>query len=202
MDPNSATPHYEIWIRAANVDYRAAVNVISQDDSEVMAWFDPNFTSPNPAKLDLNALASGPAGFTPLSTGVGGRGIDYVRDHLFDLAKMQLVPPDGAGVTLKNLLDAQIERAKADSEAVAIVFGQAFQDRGADRSFGFSPERGVHDIHMLQGDSGDHAGDDRVNGDGALFLRFSGGETAALFVRFQSQAIETDDTTGLPIAGG
>jgi uncharacterized protein YukJ len=45
---------------------------------------------------------------------------------------------------------------------------------------------------MMQGDSGSYAGDDRVNGDGALFLRFSGGETAALFVRFTTQDVSID----------
>ena len=103
-------------------------------------------------------------------------------------------------VTLKNLLDAQIERSKADNEAVAIVFGPYYQDPGADRTFGFTPERGVHDIHMMQGDTGAHAAEDRANGDGALLLVFKGGETAALFVRFQSQVVGAQAPAAGPAA--
>jgi uncharacterized protein YukJ len=192
IDPTGKTPHYEIWVVAGSVNYRAAVNVISQDGSEVMAYFDADYTSPNPQKLDLDALAGGAQGFDALSTGTDGQGLDYLRDKLFPLDQMAVIPPEGAGVTLKSQLDAQIQRAKADGGAVAIVYGQYFQDQGADESFGFSPERGVHDIHMMQGDSGKFAEDDRENGDGALFLRFSGGATAALFVRFSSQSIAVD----------
>ncbi|MGF6600850.1 uncharacterized protein YukJ [Paraburkholderia sp. GAS448] len=189
IDPSGRTPHYEIWVQGNGMNYRVAVNVISQDGSEVMAYFDPDYTSPDPHKLDPAALASGAAGFAQLTTGPTGTGLDYLRDKLFPLDKMSVIPPEGAGVTLKNLLDGQIERAKADTGAVAIAFGESFQDPTPDQTFGFSPERGVHDIHMMQGDSGTFAGDDRVNGDGALFIRFTSGETAALFVRFSTQDI-------------
>ena len=106
---------------------------------------------------------------------------------------MAPIPPDGQGVTLRNLLDGQVERAKADHSAVVIAFGEFFEDRGRDATFGFTPERGVHDIHMMQGNTGSFADDNRINGDGALFIRFAGGETVALFVRFTTQSITTDD---------
>ena len=196
IDPSGRTPHYEIWVQGNGVNYRVAVNVFSETGSDVMAYFDPNYTSPNPDKLDLAARASGAAGFAPLTTGPGGTGLDYLQDKLFPLDKMSVIPPEGAGVTLKNLLDGQIERAKADAGTVAIAFGESFQDPTPDTTFGFSPERGVHDIHLMQGDSGSFAGDDRTNGDGALFLRFSSGETAALFVRFTTQDISAAGAGG------
>jgi uncharacterized protein YukJ len=190
IDPTGATPHYEIWIVAGGTNYRAAVNVISQDGSEVLAYFDPNFIAPDGfKKVDIADLAGRQSGFTEVRVGDQGAGLDYVHDALFPLGKMTVVPPEGGGVTLKNLLDAQIERAKADNDAVAVVFGQYYQDQGADQRFGFAPERGVHDIHMMQGDTGGHADEDRANGDGALFLVFRGGEIAALFVRFQTQVV-------------
>jgi uncharacterized protein YukJ len=96
-------------------------------------------------------------------------------------------------VTLRNLLDGQVERAKADRDAVVIAFGEFFRDPGRDPTFGFSPELGVHDIHMMQGNEGSFADDNRINGDGALFIRFAGGETIALFVRFSTQSTTTDD---------
>lgn len=190
------SPHYEIWVQANGLDYRIAVNVLSDDGSEVMAYLDPNYVEPPSQKLNLAGRANS-QGFTALQTGPDGKGIDYLRDKLFPVDRMAEIPPEGAGVTLQNLLDGQIERAKADSDAVVIAFGESFEDNGSDHTFGFSPERGIHDIHMMQGNrGGDHDRDNRVNGDGALFLRFTGGETVALFVRFSSQAVETNDSTG------
>jgi uncharacterized protein YukJ len=116
-----------------------------------------------------------------------------LRDDLFPIDAMAPIPPDGQGVTLRNLLDGQIKRAKADRSAVVIAFGEFFQDRGNDATFGFAPERGVHDIHMMQGNSDSFADDNRINGDGALFIRFAGGETIALFVRFSTQSTTTNN---------
>jgi uncharacterized protein YukJ len=189
-DPDRHSPHYEIWVEA-DQNYRIAVNVRSVDGSDVLAHYDPNFT--NPTKLGLAGLAAGAKGFTALPTGPGGRGLDYLRDDLFPIDVMAPIPPDGQGVTLRNLLDGQVERAKADHSAVVIAFGEFFEDRGRDATFGFTPERGVHDIHMMQGNTGSFADDNRINGDGALFIRFAGGETVALFVRFTTQSITTDD---------
>jgi uncharacterized protein YukJ len=198
-DPDGAgkSPHYEIWVNADGADYRVAVNVRSVDGSDVLAYFDPNFTAAT--KLSLPALAGAP-GFRPLATGPEGEGLDYLRDGLFPLASMQDLPAAGSGISLANLLDAQVERAKADAEAVVIAFGESFRDQGSDHTFGFSPEQGAHDIHMMQGNSGSFASDNRVNGDGGLFIRFRGGETAALFIRFTIQEINTDPQTGAPLA--
>lgn len=195
--PSGASPHYEVWIDAGGANYRVAVNVRSVDGSDVLAYFDPDFQQAT--KLNLPARAEGPQGFTPLSTGPGGEGLDYLRDHLFPLDAMQPIPPAGSSISLKNLLDGQIERAKADPRAVAIAVGESFADQGSDETFGFSPEQGVHDIHMMQGNRGSFASDNRVNGDGALFVRYAGGETIALFARFSVQDIETNDQAGAPL---
>jgi uncharacterized protein YukJ len=195
MNPGGRSPHYEIWVKAEG-DYRIAVNVLSVDGSDVLAFFDANFKAAT--KLDLATLASGPLGFTPLRTGPGGQGLDYLRDNLFPIQSMVPIPPEGAGVTLANLLDAQIERAKADKQSIVLACGQFFHDQGSDQTFHFSPEQGVHDIHMMQGNSGNFADDNRVNGDGALFIRYVDGETVALFARFTVQELSTDETTGPP----
>ena len=128
-NPAGHSPHYEIWVQA-DKNYRIAVNVRSVDGSDVVAHYDPNFTKPT--KLDLALLSADTKGFTQLQTGPGGKGLDYLRDDLFPIDAMAPIPPDGQGVTLSNLLDGQIERAKADRAAVVIAFGQFFQDPGRD----------------------------------------------------------------------
>ena len=165
-------------------DRATAVNVV--------AHYDPKFRKPT--KLDLASLAAGEKRFRALQTGPDGEGLDYLRDDLFPLDAMAPIPPDGQGITQSNLLDGQVERAKADQTAVVIAFGEFFQDRGRDETFGFSPELGVHDIHMMQGNRGSFASDNRINGDGAVFMRFDGGETVALFARFREQSTVTDNT--------
>ena len=200
LDPAGTSPHYQIWIRNGEESHRAAVNVRSVDGSDVEALFVPDFTTASP-KLDFGAMAAHP-GFTAIPTGPGGTGLDYLRDGVVDVSAMGDIPMDGSGVSLANLLHASIERAKADPGAVAIILGEHFADNGADQTFGFSPEQGIHDIHMMQGNRGSFAGDNRVNGDGALFIRYAGGETVALFVRFSVQDVRTDDTTGAPLDPG
>jgi uncharacterized protein YukJ len=184
-------PHYEIRV-AADHDYRIAVNVRSQDGSEVFAHFDPRYVSPS-AKLDPAALAASAPGFTPIAVGPGGSGLDYLRDGLFPLDAMSQIPADGQGVTLANLLDAQIKRAEADAGAVVVAFGEYFEDGQPDPVFHFEPGRGVHDIHMMQGNGPNFARDNRINGDGALFIRYGDGDTVALFVRFATQSTATDE---------
>ena len=185
-DPPGPTPHYEIWVQGQG-DWRVAVNVRSSDGSEVLAYLDPSYAAP--ATLDLAALAARP-GFQVLSTGPNGQGLDYLRDVLFPLDRMTPVAPSGGGATLASLLDAQVAKAEGDAGAVVIAFGNRFEDSGADETFGFSPEQGVHDVHMLQGDPpGPFARDDRAHGDGALFFRFSDASVAALFIRFATQSV-------------
>ena len=46
---------------------------------------------------------------------------------------------------------------------------------------------------MMQGNGGSFADDNRINGDGALFIRFVGGETIALFVRFSTRSTTTNN---------
>lgn len=196
---DGSSPHYEIRVDGGR-DYRIAVNVRSVDDSEVLAFLDAQFDKSG--ALDLTPLLEGRPGFQALETGpAGSGGLDYLRDNLFPVDSMQPIPPAGSGVSLKNLLDANIERAKADPSAMVVAFGEYFEDAGqVDKYFGFQPERGIHDIHMMQGNSGQFANDNRTHGDGALFLSFnSGQEIVALFVRFQTQSIHTDDRTGAPI---
>ena len=190
------SPYYEIWVKADG-DYCIAVSVQSADGSDVLVFFDPEFAKPT--KLDLPPLAAGPRGFTPLATGPDGQGLDYLRDGLFPIAVKARIPNKGAGMPLVKLLDAQIERAKADDGALLLACGELFRGAGPDPTFGFSPEQRIHDIHMMQGNYGKFADDNRVNGDGALFIRYSGGETAALFVRFSAQEIATNDQSGTPM---
>jgi uncharacterized protein YukJ len=195
---NPDTTHYEILVDAAGEPYRIAVNITSQDGSEDIVFFDRNFKGDT--KVGLGALVDGPARFQELTTGPEGTGLDYLRDpDLVHVDRMRPIPADGNSVSLAALLAAQIERAKADNGSTIIAFGNKFDDHTTTENLLFKLGRGVHDIHMMQGNlpdpdpKFDHSRDNRVNGDGALFIRFSNGETVALFSRFRTQSTKTDD---------
>ena len=195
-DPASdTTPHYEIWIEA-NGNFRAAVNVRSSDQSELLVHVDQDFA--DTATLDLAGLAAGAKGIKRLTTGPGGQGLDYVRGGLFDLSAMMAAPATGAADSLAALFTNVVARATTDPGAVIMVFGAFFSDEGADEVFAFSPAQGVHDVHMMQGNSGNYAGENTVDGDGALFVRYGDGTVFAFFARFDTQSVTTDPTTGAP----
>ncbi len=58
----------------------------SANNVDVLAYSDPNFTSP--AKLNLPLIAAGVHGFSAIPTGPSGEGLDYLRDGLFPIDKM------------------------------------------------------------------------------------------------------------------
>src|SRR5262245_19644548 len=88
------TPHYQIHLRDdAGVDYRASVNVQSQESpSELLYHADENFTHPATALLP----AAG-SGWTALASRPGQASLDYTRGNLFDPALVRPLPPDLPG---------------------------------------------------------------------------------------------------------
>lgn len=192
------TPHYQIHLQDdAGTDYRAAVNVLSQErPSELLYLVDEDLRHPVTARLD-----GLPGGWSTLPSGPGGPNLDFVRGNLFDPARMRTLPPDASGPDndLADLLDHYVRRAVDDPQARLYVFGERFGPEPAvkDKVFGFLPGNGVHDIHMNQGNSRKFQGDDGVWQDGGLLLHFPAQERwVGIFLAFQSQSWHTDDVTG------
>ncbi|KJS53100.1 YukJ family protein [Streptomyces rubellomurinus] len=191
------TPHYQIHLRdEQGTDYRAAVNVLSQQAPPDLRYFaSEDFRHPVTALLPKAG-----SGWTALPSRPGTASLDFVRGHLFDPAAMRVLPPDGPGPDdLGDQLDAHVRRAIGDSSAAVYVFGQRFGPEPGvpDKVFGFLPGNGVHDVHMNQGNSGRFKADDGVYQDGALLIHFPAeNRWAAVFLAFQSQSWHTDDRTG------
>ena len=237
-------PHYHIHLRAGAVDQDVAVNILSQDGSEVLYLVSHDFTPPNAQQL----LAL-PAGYTALQSQSGSLALDFVKEHLVDKSKMTPldihVPPNSGGTTppsnggsaggqghrprhrqnqilegllaapetpnldilqailpllaqndLHNEIDDLIQRAVADQNAVVFAFGDQFKNAGGENPFfHFSPDLGIHDIHMNQGNpTGGHSGDNGAYQDGALLVYFpSEDRWLGAFLAFQTQSWQTDD---------
>jgi len=196
------TPHYQVHVRGGGVDYRIAVNVLSQQHpSELLYLADEAFRHPL-----VQELPNLPDGFSPLPSAAGGLALDFIRANLFDRALLRSVPATAPGPDndLADKLDHFVERAAADPAARVYAFGQRWGPESGvpDKVFGFSPGNGVHDIHMNQGNSQQFRHDDGVWQDGGLLLHYPAQEQwVAIFLAFQSQAWHTDDQTGHAIPG-
>lgn len=191
------SPHYQIRIAAGTESFRIAVNVKSQlAPSEVLYHIDERFEHPICERVvELRD------GFHPLRPGPTQGGMDYIRGNLFDPSLMVPLPHTlpGPDNDLNEKFDAIIQRAMADESAMIYAFGESWGPEAGvpDKYFGFHPGRGIHDIHMNQGNTGRFKKDNGVWQDGGLLVNFPDQQQwIGIFLAFQSQAWHTDDATG------
>jgi uncharacterized protein YukJ len=194
-DPNS--PHYQVHMQAGGKDYRIAVNVKSQmAPSDLLFLVDETFQHPI-----LSKISDYSEDFHLLSSKPDSGSLDFIRGNLFSRQDMRLLPNNlpGPDNDLSDKIEHYINRAKLDPQADLYAFGVRWgpEKTVADKTFGFKPGNGVHDIHMNQGNSGSFTSDDGVWQDGGLIFHFSSTDQwVAVFLAFQNQAWHTDDKTG------
>lgn len=179
-----ATPHFQLHLDAAGVSHRVAVTVRPARGGRLLYAVVRDLPPPF-----LETLAAVRAGFTRLDPLPGGLAIDYVRGGLTRQAQFRPLPihRPGEGNDLNDLLEALTQEARE-----VFAFGEPWgPEHRADEIFGFTPTRGLHNVHMNQGSARDHAGENGVWQDGAiLFAR--GDRVAALFLAFADQSWRTD----------
>ncbi len=200
-----ASPHYQILISDDADKHRIAINVQSQDGSMVQYLVRDHFEHPICAELEKLHL-----GLHRLVTKPGNLNLDYIRGNLLQPAEMKPLPVSAPGPDndLNEKIGHYAERAMADEEALVYAFGEPWgpEANKRDRYFGFLPGRGIHNIHMNQGNPpGRFARDNGVYQDGALLFMFPRQQQwAAIFLKFETQAWHTDDKSGdvLQLGGG
>jgi uncharacterized protein YukJ len=190
----SQSPHYQVRLVDDTVDYRIAINVMSQvAPSEVEYLVVERFEHPITAIIE--AL---PLGFTALASSPTSGALDFIRGNLFDRRDMVPLPFNvpGPDNDLNEKIDRVMQRAIADEHAVVSAFGQRWgpEEQRKDKYFGFLPGNGIHDIHMNQGNVPRFVADDGIWQDGGLLIHFPHErQWTAVFLRFQSQSWNTDD---------
>jgi uncharacterized protein YukJ len=194
-----SSPHYQIHIVDTDSDYRIAINVrstIAPYDVEYLV--DDRFT--HPITTELQDL---PLGFTRLDDRrPGAIALDYIRGNLFQRDKLIPLPFNvpGPDNDLNEKVDAQIQRAIGDEQALVYAFGESFHNNRRDRYFGFMPGKGMHNIHMNQGNTGRFESENGVWQDGGLLIHFPlMDQWVAIFLKFQSQVWHTDEVMGRSI---
>jgi len=188
-------PHLEIHMTAAKKNYRASLAVQSQQaPSELMYLVDEHFDWKQ--LTELRGLSDG---FTALDER-DEIAVDYVRSGLFDTSAMKPLPPNLAGRDngLETVVEQYVNLAISSPGAMIYAFGNRFgPQKGKDKIFGFSPQLGLYDLHMNQGNTAEFRDEDGVYQDGALLIDLPQREQCiAIFLAFQSQSFRTDDRTG------
>jgi uncharacterized protein YukJ len=191
-EDNTSSPHLQIRVlEDSGQPWRIAVNVQSDTGSHVAFWVvDPLAGHPL-----LASLPGRSQGFTTLA-GNAGQALDFVKAPLFDVALGRVLPPTGtaSGDDLQDLLSLFLDQCKTAGGEI-FAFGAKFTEnlhKPIDIEFGNTDGlHGIHDIHMMQGNVGPHAGDNGVFHDGGLILAFPD-RLMGLFLAFQSQRVPTD----------
>jgi uncharacterized protein YukJ len=165
------------------------------------------------------ALAEVAAGFTllPRLARSASTALDYFRAPLFDWPTGVAVPSTGqVRTTICRMSSRRISAgfvtriaSCSPSDAKFPEPGQSPNPRPIDHEF--HTVQGIHDIHMNQGNPnpGPFASDNGVFQDGGLIIAFPS-RLVGLFLRFQTQWLPTDNTTGhrlpnaqaIPAGGG
>lgn len=194
------SPHYQVQVSANGVLHRIAINVQSQDGSEVEYLVRSPFEYPT-----TPALAQLSEGLHPVASQAGGLALDFIRGNLAQPWELTPLPITAAGPDndLNDKIDALVQRAMADEAASIYAFGETWGPEAlkADKYFGFKPGRGIHDIHFNQGNPpGPFAASNGPWQDGGLLFEFPRqARWAAVFLKFQTQAWHSDDLDGSQI---
>lgn len=187
--------HYHLLLEAGGLEYRASISVrsvLSPSEMEYRIEMDLR----HPITRKLSRLAPG---FHDLEPTPDGLALDYIRYNLVDPERFLTLPctGPGCGEDLNEVLDGVVCEALDDPACQAYVFGEPWEAHGTDRVFRFFPSRGVHDVHMNQGNDPGHWGQDGIWQDGALLIEHPGqNRWIGVFLKFQSQSWHTDEETG------
>lgn len=188
------SPHYEVHVSADDIDYRLAINIKSKlKPSELLFYLNEDFQNEF-----TNELSKLPFGFISLKSQSNQKyALDYVRQRFFTKEEMVKIPSDRPGEDndLNEKIDKIIKKCAGDKESIIYTFGEKFgPEFKRDKYFDFTPERGIHDIHMNQGNGGDFKRDNGIWQDGGILINFpSENKWVALFLAFQSQLWNTDE---------
>ncbi|KAF5703230.1 yukJ [Fusarium mundagurra] len=181
-DPHS--PHLSLYYDdGEGAEGRAAINIKSgnKEESRLAYWTVSNFT--HNITTELAQLSNG---FHPLAGAsdqrFDGLALDYIRSNLFNRASGRILPHDvdGADNDILDQLRPIIDRA-ISAQATVYIYGSEFNDG-----------KGIHNVHMNQGNSGRWLKDNGVFQDGGLIFQF-GDHWEAVFIGFASQAVHTED---------
>ena len=192
-------PHYHILVDAGGVNYRVAINVRSVIEPAAMQYL-LKFRMRHPVTADLSRLEPG---LHPMESHCGGLALDYIRLNLFHRDQFLTLPcsEPGCGGDLSDVMDGVVGGAMVDPDCWIYVYGEPWAADASDRIFQFYPARGMHEVHMNQGNDPAHWMQDGVWQDGAVLFEHPRQQRwTGLFLKFHSQSWQTNDLSGHAVA--
>ena len=190
---NNDTPHYQVIVDAGDQGhYRVPINVRSKgrEHPELLYYADENFDA-----HQITILPNMNLGFHEINYHQNINediAVDFIRSALFDPSEMEIIPNNVAGPDndLNDFIDKHMQEAKNNDDATFYAFG-----------FHFNDGKGVHNIHMNQGNSRISPKENDIFHDGCVLVHFKNeNKWVAYFLAFQSQSWCTNDQ-GYPIEG-
>lgn len=184
--------HYNlITILDDQEQYQVNIDIQSTEAPNVRIVKIDNYS--NPIVVQFDSLNNG---FNPLKSQPGTLALDYLRENLFDISLLENATPLSA-----EAISAELD-PYLDNHEYVTVFGTMYSDSDSDRnSYGHKryqqnnslPSQGVHNAHMNQGSIGEHANDNGIYQDGAVFVKnATDGSFTAFFFAFTQQCFSTD----------
>ncbi|MEI6562545.1 MAG: YukJ family protein [Verrucomicrobiota bacterium] len=188
-------PHFQLHVEANGESHRVAINVRSMMEPSEMEYL-IKLRFAHPITTGLSRLAPG---LHRVERCPGGLALDYNRLNLFHRDQFLKLPshqPNG-GTDLNQVLEGIFAGAISDPGCWVYVFGEPWEADGHDRLFRFYPSRGIHDVHMNQGNDPCHLEQDGCWQDGAVLIEHPRQKRwTGLFLKFQSQSWHTDPIHG------
>jgi uncharacterized protein YukJ len=188
------SPHYELKIDAGESGiYEVPINVRSIDPKhhDLLYFLDPKYDA-----RAITILPTMKAGFHDIRYAQNQNkdiAVDFIRSGLFNPNQMKVIPADltGPDNDLNDKIDQQMKLALNNPDATIYVFGTHYSDGG----------KGVHNVHMNQGNTKFSASENGTYHDGCFLLHFEKeNRWLAYFLAFQSQSWCTNDD-GKPLNG-
>ncbi len=192
-------PHFQLQLEARGEFFRVAINVRSMlEPSEMEYLIKLRFGHPI-----TRALSRLSPGLHPVERCPGGLALDYLRLNLFPRDQFLKLPSHetNGGTDLNHVLEGIFAGAMSDPGCWVYVYGEPWEADATDHVFRFHPSRGLHDVHMNQGNDPCHLEQDGCWQDGAVLIEHPRQQRwTGLFLKFQSQSWRTDPANGHTIA--
>ncbi|PIH55417.1 YukJ family protein [Paenibacillus sp. LK1] len=184
---NDNDPHYNVTVEIDNQKkYDLPINVQSKDPNlpKLLYYSNPNYNA-----QAITILPNMEFGFHEIDYHHNVNAdiaVDYIRSGLFNPNEMKILPVTISGERndLYDFIDEYMNKALNNDDAVIYAYGTHFPGRG----------KGVHNVHMNQGNTEFSRQENGTYHDGCFLIHFKNeNKWVAYFLAFQSQSWCTEN---------
>ncbi|WP_284346724.1 DUF2278 family protein [Rickettsia endosymbiont of Oedothorax gibbosus] len=187
--------HHNFIVQANKLDYQVNIDIQSDSRANVKLYYVDQL---NNNELLTNLAKLGDEGLFSLDQLTHVSRLDYLRSGIFQIDYLKNTLAQ-SWQEISSLLDMHIVRGTKicilgesydDTETRAVVpYGLQLKQQHSQL-----PPRGIHDIHLNQGNYNPHSKDNGIYQDGAIFIETPNNSIKAFFFMFDEQSLNTDDS--------